>query len=86
MFRLKLLQKWAIFSHLKFWVAVARHNFKWVKFIFYCSALRVYGTLYLTREKEAFNKSYQLLEKNSCRPVMCDIVYVYMASTLRVNA
>ena len=22
---------WVIFTHLKLWVAVARHNFKWVK-------------------------------------------------------
>ena len=24
-------QIWVIFSHLKLWIAVARHNFKWVK-------------------------------------------------------
>ena len=24
-------QIWVIFSHLKLWVAAARHNFKWVK-------------------------------------------------------
>ena len=31
MFGLKIKQMWAIFSHLKLWVAVARHNFKWVE-------------------------------------------------------
>ena len=24
---------WVIFTHLKLWVAVARHNFKWVKIL-----------------------------------------------------
>ena len=29
MFSYKLI--WIIFAHLKLWIAVARHNFKWVK-------------------------------------------------------
>ena len=32
MFTLKLNNYRVIFTHLKLWVAVARHNFKWVKF------------------------------------------------------
>ena len=31
MFGIELLQILVIFTHLKLWVAVARHNFKWVK-------------------------------------------------------
>ena len=27
----QIKQIWIIFTHLKLWVAVARHNFKWVK-------------------------------------------------------
>ena len=27
----KIIQIWVIFTHLKLWVAIARHNFKWVK-------------------------------------------------------
>ena len=34
MFRLKLNTIWTIFTHLKLWVAVARHNFKYVKICF----------------------------------------------------
>ena len=30
MFGLKL-NRWVIFTYLQLWVAVARHNFKWVK-------------------------------------------------------
>ena len=31
MIGLKFEQIWVIFTHLKMWVAVANHNFKWVK-------------------------------------------------------
>ena len=27
----QIKQIWVIFAHLKLWVAVARHNFKWVE-------------------------------------------------------
>ena len=30
-FIIELVQMWVIFKHLKLWVAVARHNLKWVK-------------------------------------------------------
>ena len=42
MFGLKLKKKKGNFTHLKLWVAVARHNFKWVKiFIIQFSRIRV---------------------------------------------
>ena len=28
---IKFVHMWVIFTHLKLWVAVARHNFRWVK-------------------------------------------------------
>ena len=38
----KSLQIKLIFSHLKLWIAAARHNFKWLKiYISWLSALRV---------------------------------------------
>ena len=33
MFGPELLQIWVCFTHLKMWVTVARHNFKWVKML-----------------------------------------------------
>ena len=27
----QIQQIWVIFTHLKLWVAIARHNFKWMK-------------------------------------------------------
>ena len=30
----QMKQTWLIFTHLKLWVAVARHNLKWVNFCF----------------------------------------------------
>ena len=31
MFSIKLNKKWVIFKHLRLWIAVARHNLKWLK-------------------------------------------------------
>ena len=39
---IQIVHIYDIFTNLKLWVAVARHNFKWVKIqILYRSALRV---------------------------------------------
>ena len=31
----QIVQIWVISSHLKLWLAVARHNFKWLEIKFY---------------------------------------------------
>ena len=39
MFGLKFLQIWVISTHLKLWMAAARHNFKWVEIYIFNVAL-----------------------------------------------
>ena len=54
MFWLKLYKYhwiWVFFTHLKLWVAVAKHNFKWVKFEFYNVALNTYSAMINSRRQ-----------------------------------
>ena len=51
MFGLKLNKIiWLIFTHLKLWVAVARHNFKWVKNLDYLILLALKEYMCLCRK------------------------------------
>ena len=52
-----------IFSHLKLWIAVARHNFKWLKiWIEYLSAIRVkvnYQIMYSVERSDVTGNTFE---------------------------